>query len=112
MVSTGETEASNAGVRLARDSRLGVRRMIASGGEAFHEGGITFRPHPSFRAFPHAFLKRIHPTAGVLKAPALILLFRLNQDTNAEAIRNAIDKLSADNSFFVVPDGGPMSPAN
>lgn len=81
MVSTGETEASNAGVRLARDSRLGVRRMIASGGEAFHEGGITFRPHPSFRAFPHAFLKRIHPTAGVLKAPALILLFRLNQDS-------------------------------
>jgi len=48
--SAGETEAGSAGVQPARDSRLGLRRMVARGGHRDPP------PHPftPFGAFPHA----------------------------------------------------------
>ncbi len=91
MKPTGKTDASSGGVQLARDSRPGVRRMIASGGEAFHEGGLNPRPHPIIQSIPNAFLKRIHPMPGVLTAPVLALQFRLNQDRILKEIDSLMD---------------------
>ena len=75
MKSTGETKASTGGVRLARDNRPGVRRTIAVKAE---EDLFRLRLPRTFRAFPHAFLKRT-PMNRVAKAPPLALQFRLNQ---------------------------------
>jgi hypothetical protein len=75
--STGQTEASSGGVHLARDSRPGVRRMIVGGGRRRRP------PSPLFAtiilSIPPCLLKTHRPMARVLKAPALILHFRLNQ---------------------------------
>jgi hypothetical protein len=85
--STGKTDAScgqgfalrSGGVQLARDSRPGVRRMIAGGGR-------RRRPHSPFfgsiiQSIPPCLLKTHRSMARVHKAPALILQFRLNQYT-------------------------------